>query len=192
VILLVPLLAWLVVAYLASASGLLSRAPVPPPAIAIVLAAAVLLLVRLSRATRQRLRAAGLRPLVAFHLVRIAAGAYFLLLYQRGQLPASFAIPAGWGDIAVGVAALPVLWWCVPIRSRGQRLALLLWNTLGLIDILGVLVNAARLFLQDAAIGAQFSTPPLALLPTFVVPVVLVSHLLLFAWSAGPAPERAT
>jgi len=34
-----------------------------------------------------------------------ALGVIFLLLLRQGLLPAQFALPAGWGDVAVGLAA---------------------------------------------------------------------------------------
>lgn len=136
------------------------------------------------------MRGVGLEALVAFHLTRWVAGAYFLWLYRQGTLPGEFALAAGWGDIAVAVAAIPVLWLCLPIRTQRQRLGLLLWNTAGLVDILGVLANAARLFLDDPATARSFTMLPLALLPLFVVPIVLVSHVLLFAWTPRPGPDQ--
>lgn len=175
--------AWFIAALVVGATGLLERAPVPPPAFAIVLAAAVLLLLWLAPAIRETVRGIGLKPLVGFHLTRLIAGAYFLLLYRRGILPGEFALAAGWGDIAVAAAAILVLWLCLPIRTQRQRLGLLLWNTAGLVDILGVLANGARLFLDNPPIGASFTALPLVLLPTFVVPIVLVSHVLIFAWT---------
>ena len=176
---------WLVAALMIGASGVLGRLPVPPPAIAIGLTILVLLVIRVSRSARDGAWALGPSALVVFHLTRIAAGAYFLLLHSRGVLPGEFAIPAGWGDIAVGVAAIGVLALCLPVRTRAQRVGLIVWNTAGLIDILGVLGNGARIFASDPAFGVPFTALPLALLPTFVVPLVIVSHVLLFRWSAA-------
>jgi len=51
----------------------------------------------------------GLRWLVLFHITRLFAGAYFLVLCRRGELPCAFARPAGWGDIIVAVFALAVV-----------------------------------------------------------------------------------
>ena len=128
------------------------------------------------------MRAVGVRSFVAFHVLRVAAGTYFLVLYHRGVLPADFAIPAGWGDIAVGAAAAIVCWLCFPMRHGWQRATLLGWNALGLLDIVLVLSNGVRLFLNDPTIGQSFTRLPLALLPTFVVPIVLVTHVLIFVW----------
>jgi cytochrome bd-type quinol oxidase subunit 2 len=135
-------------------------------------------------------RSLGLRSFVAFHIVRIAAGAWFLVLYRRGELPEEFAIAAGWGDIVVGVGAVAVCWFCFPLRTSAQRRVLLLWNLVGLIDIVGVLANGTRLFLRDPTLAEPFMRLPVALLPTFVVPIVIVSHVLIFVW-ARDAQERS-
>ena len=184
-VVLIVVAVWFVAAAAVGASGILARLPFPPPAIAVGLTILLLLLVRVSRGARHAVFALGPAPLVAFHLTRIAAGAYFLVLYRRGVLPDEFALAAGWGDIAVGVAAAVVLWRCVPVLTRGQRLGLLLWNAAGLIDILGVLANGMRVFAANPAIATPFTMLPLALLPTFVVPIVIVSHVLLFGWSGA-------
>jgi hypothetical protein len=183
---------WLIAAMLVGASGVLGRLPLPPPAIAVGLTILLLLVLRFSGGARVAALSLGAPALVGFHVVRIAAGAYFLILYSRGVLPGEFAIPAGWGDIVVGAGAIVVLAVCLPARTRARRTGLLVWNTAGLVDILGVLANGARLFAGNAGLGEAFTALPLALLPTFVVPLVIVSHVLLFARgnSRSPAPMR--
>ena len=99
------------------------------------------------------------------------------------MLPREFTTPAGWGDIIVGIAAIWVLMRCLPVRTAWQRMALLVWNVAGLLDILGVLGNGVRLYAKDPVFADPFMSLPLAILPTFVVPIVIVSHVLLFSWS---------
>lgn len=173
------LLIWFLIALSVGYGGLLARAPLPPPAIAFA-ATAVALVVWRFPAVREYLRRHGPRPLVAFHLTRGVAGAYFLYLSSRGELPSEFAALAGWGDIVVAIGAIGVLRFCVPVLTRAQEIGLLAWNAAGLVDILFVLSSGVRLFLADPAIGARFAELPLALLPTFIVPLVIASHVVLF------------
>lgn len=177
------LLTWLALAFVVASTGTLRRVPVPPPAVAVGLTVIVLLVVRLSAAARSGVARLGPGPLVLFHVVRMAAGGYFLVVGARGVLPREFTTPAGWGDIIVGAAAVWVLLRCLPVRTAWQRAALLVWNVAGLLDILGVLGNAVRLFIRNPSFADPFLSLPLAILPTFVVPIVIVSHALLFSWA---------
>jgi hypothetical protein len=174
--------AWLALAVIVTASGTLARLPVPPPAIGWGLTAAALLVLWQSPGARAATRTLGTRTLVAVHLIRLPAGVNFLRLYERGILPGEFALVAGWGDIAVGIGALLVLVFAVPVRTPGRRHALLAWNTFGLADILLVLGNGTRMFSSDPDLGKPFLSLPLALLPTFVVPIVITTHIVLYGW----------
>ena len=124
---------------------------------------------------------------LAFHAIRLPIGVYFLVLESNRVLPAAFASPAGWGDILVGATAIPLAVFCCPPLTSGRRTALLLWNVAGLLDILGVLGNGLRLFIGNPGFAEPFTSLPLSLLPTFVVPLVVVTHVLLFI---PPLPER--
>ena len=117
------------------------------------------------------------RRLVAFHLTRFV-GIYFLVLYSRGELPYEFAVIGGWGDIIVAAAAI-LLMLTGPLTS-GRRRLYLIWNVVGLVDILFVVATATRLALADPDSMAPLLRLPLSLLITFVVPVVIATHVWLF------------
>jgi hypothetical protein len=119
----------------------------------------------------------GFRGLVLFHVTRLFAGVYFLVLCQRGQLPCGFARPAGWGDIVVAVLALAVLG---ARRTHFAKTLLLTWNTLGLIDIIFVVFSALRFGVKDWQSMHALRELPLSLLPTFLVPLIIASHVLIF------------
>jgi hypothetical protein len=116
--------------------------------------------------------------LVLLHLTRLFAGVYFLVLCQRGQLPCEFARLAGWGDIVVAILALAVVG---AMRTGFAKPLLLIWNTLGLIDIILVVFSALRFGLVDWQSMHALRELPLSLLPTFLVPLVIASHVLIFA-----------
>jgi hypothetical protein len=117
------------------------------------------------------------RWLVLLHVTRLFAGAYFLVLCQRGQLSCGFARPAGWGDIVVAVLSLAVLG---AMRTDFARPLLLTWNTLGLIDISFVVFSAFRFGLKDWESMHALRELPLSLLPTFLVPLIIASHVLIY------------
>jgi len=179
--------AWLLVAALLGASGLLRR--LPPPAAPLVVAGLTgLVLLAAWRLARFRawLRAIDERWLVGLHLTRFV-GAYFLYLYARGELPYAFAVPGGWGDITVATLAA-VLLAAGPPRDARRRTAYVAWNVLGLADILFVVATAARLVTADPGSMAALLRLPLSLLPTFLVPLIIASHVVLAVRLARRTP----
>jgi hypothetical protein len=126
--------------------------------------------------------------LVLFHLTRLFAGAYFLLLCQRGQLPCGFARTAGWGDIIVAILALAVVG---AMRVKFAKALLLIWNTIGLVDIIFVVISALQFGLKDWQSMHTLRELPLSLLPTFLVPIIIASHLLIFVRLAAGEPTRS-
>jgi hypothetical protein len=121
-----------------------------------------------------------LRWLVLLHLTRFV-GFYFFLLCSRGELPFAFAAPAGWGDIIVAALAILLL---ALSNARNWRM-LIIWNTIGLTDILFVVMTALRLGLEDRQSMHALREFPLSLLPTFLVPLIIVSHVLIFFRAAS-------
>jgi hypothetical protein len=89
-------------------------------------------------------------------------------------------VPGGWGDIVVASLAAVLLLWGSPHDSR-RRSAYMVWNVLGLADILFVVVTGARLGAADPESMAALLRLPLSLLPTFLVPLIIASHVVLGA-----------
>src|ERR1043166_7091720 len=131
--------------------------------------AALSLLLLFWRPARQWAWRADMRWLVAIHLVRFV-GIYFLYLYARRELPYAFAVWGGVGDVVVSFFALFV------ISVAHTRLALIIWNLVGLADILAVAYTAAHS--ESAVPGSmhQLNHFPLILLPAIIVPVIIISH----------------
>ena len=175
------LLVWGALAFAAGAAGMVANSPIPPPAIVGGLTAAGLAAYWASQRLRAWVRAVPLAALIAIHLVRFV-GAWFIVLYRRGELPFAFAVPGGWGDILAAATAAALLIGAIPARTRARRGAVLAWNVFGLLDILFVVTTAARFYLADPSQLAPLTRLPLSLLPTFFVPLVVLSHLRIFGW----------
>jgi hypothetical protein len=130
------------------------------------------------------------RVLVLPHLLRSVAAVGFLQAASRMELPEGFALPAAWGDLAVAVLAALLL--CAgAIRTRHHARAWQVWNVLGLIDIVLVVASAARFGLAHPAAMSPMLRLPLALLPSFLVPIVFVTHALLFGRLSAVARHGA-
>jgi hypothetical protein len=137
---------------------------------------------------RRWLATLDLRWLVAVHLTRFV-GLYFLLLYYRdGALPRAFAVPGGWGDIIVATLALGLL--LAGGRLDGRPRLVGVWNAFGLLDILFVVATASRLALADPDSMNALLRLPLSLLVTFLVPIIIADHVVVFWRVIGRAPSQ--
>ena len=107
-------------------------------------------------------------------------GFTFVLLEARGALPAIFALPAGYGDMAIGATASFVAW---KLASPAYRNSFVLWQLVGITD----LVIAVRLGTTAGLISPQgpsmapMTTLPLSLIPTFLVPLFVIFHVICIA-----------
>lgn len=170
---------WLLTALVVGASGVLAAmSPAAPIAIIVSLSAFALFLALRISPLREWVAALDARWLIAFHLARYV-GFYFLVLYDRGELPRGFALYGGWGDILVATFAVMLLLFVPGLSTPRDRGVVGVWNIVGLIDILAVVATGARSALADPASMSALSRLPLSLLPTFVVPIVVTTHALL-------------
>src|SRR4051794_6389478 len=86
------LLFWMAMAVMAGWSGVLVRWPRPAvQAILVVLTIGLAAGFAMAPSLRRWALGVDLRPLILLHTTRVAAGAWFLHLYARGELPYGFA-----------------------------------------------------------------------------------------------------
>jgi hypothetical protein len=113
------------------------------------------------------------------HTLRVV-GVTFLLVMAQGHLPAVFALPAGLGDIAAGLAAPFV---ARRLAQGGGRTRAVWFNLLGILDLVVALSIGFLAGLgpwRPLAVTPStepLSLLPLALVPTTAVPLALALHL---------------
>ena len=109
-------------------------------------------------------------------------GIVFLLLYAGGHLPALFALPAGLGDILVGILA-PLVAASFARSPEASARRVRLWNLLGIADLV-IAVTIGFLTSPSPFQIASFDRPselvamfPLSLIPVFAVPLSILLHI---------------
>jgi hypothetical protein len=183
--------AWFVFAVSAASLNLFKGDPSLPP-LALGLAAllpiaAFLLWFWASRGFREFAFSLNPRTLTFVQSWRLG-GFTFLVLYSAGILPGAFALPAGWGDIAIGATAPLVAMGLVSFNRRGS---FILWQIVGMFDlVLAVTMGAAASILWPHGVNtAVMAALPLSLIPTFAVPLLLMLHIICIAqarhWKEG-------
>jgi hypothetical protein len=180
---------WFVAALIVGRLELLARLPVW--GMAGVLAGLTMLLLAACvslRPLRGWINAVDLRRLVLLHAVRFYA-VYCLVLYQRGELPYALAVPSAWSDISVALLAVGAA--CLPLREELRRHAVIIWNTIALTGLLLNAATAARIGLAQPWQLDEFRRLPLSVLPTFLVPLLLATHVIIFARLLRESPGTA-
>lgn len=135
------------------------------------------------------------RRLTWLHVWRLE-GVVFLILMAAGQMPALWALPAGIGDIIVGVTAPFV---ATRLATPGGRKLAVVFNLFGMADLvvavaLGVMTSPGPTQVLHTHPTSELVTQfPLALVPTFLVPLAFTIHvislwqLLQGTWAKGSA-----
>lgn len=174
---------WFVLAVVLAAAGLYRGEPERMPRIefglVIPIVVALLIFWR-SAGLRRLIDAVPQHWLVGVQTYR-ALGAVFLILLGMDRLPGAFAWPAGLGDVLVGAFA-PIVAIAYLRNPRRNARWVWAWNVLGLLDLViavgtGVLTSPSPI--QKLALHAPnelIANFPLALVPTFLVPISVVLH----------------
>ena len=179
--------AWFAAVLAIGATGALSPALGGPPALGATVLLPLLALVGAWFAlpsAPKALAATPLPALIAVNAIRVL-GVLFGILYAKGRLPAPFAPTAGLGDMFIGLTALPLAWAVARFGARVRPLVLL-WNALGLADLvvaltLGPLSAPGPL---QVFVGPPDASPmtalPWLIIPGFLVPSLFFIHLVIF------------
>jgi hypothetical protein len=116
------------------------------------------------------------------------AGVGFIALNLFGLLPGYFAWPAGLGDMVIGVTAP----WVALALARKEHFALsktfIIWNVFGIFDFAVLAVGTGAMaplmfpsllhtVTRQMVTAAPMRHLPLSLVPTFLVPMFTIFHL---------------
>jgi hypothetical protein len=130
-----------------------------------------------------------LPALVAAQVYRVA-GVIFVLHWMAGDLPWQFALPAGIGDIATGIVAIPIAL-RLKRAAAGAARAARFWCLFGIADLvvavaLGGLTSPGRAHLLALSDPNRLITAyPLVMIPTFAVPLALMLHIAVLSRLGG-------
>lgn len=178
---------WLVIPALLAASGRLDRYDtVPPPALALVLVITLTTIgIAFSVKGAYLFHAVPLWLLVGMQAFRIPMEWVLYRLHGEGVIPVQMTWSGRNFDVVSGITALLLGLWL-----RGNRpvpgWVVLAWNLLGiglLLNIVAVAVMSTPTVLQvftDGPANTLPSTFPWVWLPTFLVQLALIGHLLVF------------
>jgi len=176
---------WLALAFTLSARGFFSggsATSVPPIAWALLPLAIGYLAFLASRSVRSVFDEIPLHWMIGVQLYR-ALGVVFLVEWSLGVLPGAFALPAGIGDMAIGLAA-PLVAMRLKRGASNARSGAILWNVLGIADLV-VAVTMGVLTAPGPLHRLALDTPnnaiamlPLVLVPTIAVPFSLLLHFI--------------
>lgn len=148
----------------------------------VLLGTVILTFLTVKRIDKQKINA---KILLAVHILRIPVELTLYQLYLQNKIPNLMTFK-GWNfDILIGFSALALLTYTLITNRKLNKRFFIVWNIIGIVFLLFIVALAilsSPLPIQQFA----FEQPniavlefPYCLLPTCVVPIVLMSHILL-------------
>jgi hypothetical protein len=120
---------------------------------------------------RHRDRGEALRPLLALHSFRFMGLAFLVPGVVSPELPSSFARAAAYGDLIAAILALLAL---ISLPSAAGVATAWMFNLWGATDLFNAFYQANHAGLAAGQLGATY------VIPTLIVPLLLVTHGIAF------------
>jgi hypothetical protein len=120
---------------------------------------------------RLRPRVEALRPLLILHSFRFIGLAFLVQGVVSPDLPPAFAHSAAYGDIIAAMLALLAL---ISLPSAAGEVIAWIFNLWGFADLLNAFYQANHAGLLPGQLGATY------VIPTVIVPLLLITHGLAF------------
>jgi hypothetical protein len=120
---------------------------------------------------QRRPRVDALRPLLVLHSSRFLGLAFLIPGVVSPDLPAAFAVPAAYGDLAAAVLALLAM---AALRTALGMPLVWIFNIWGSVDLLNAFYQGNTNGMLAGQLGATY------FIPTAIVPLLLITHWLMF------------
>ncbi len=175
---------WLVLQTGMGLSGFYTDFSAMPPRFLLMVAPPVLMIVAGLSITKGRavLDGMNIKALLLLHTVRVPIELCLFWLWKAGMVPEAMTFEGRNPDILCGLTA-PVVYYLVFVRKVAGSKAMLLWNVSCVVLLANIVIHAVlaaptpfqriAFDMPNVAIGYF----PFNLLPAFLVPVVLLSHV---------------
>jgi hypothetical protein len=128
------------------------------------------------------LKHAPLSALIRLHLFRFV-GIYFFIGYAYGLLPKEFALSGGIGDLVAAIGAIFAARAVERQKPYAYKLVII-WNIIGLLDIVNVLRSAIFATKVSLENGGQALTEianfPFVWIPAFAPATIVALHVAVF------------
>ena len=126
---------------------------------------------------------AALQPLLLHHATRTVGMTLLVSAVVGPGVPRAFALQVAYGDLVAAVLALVSI---AALRARASYAIALVWifNIEGFADLLNALAQGIRLNVANTPLGAAWY------IPTYAVPALLVTHIMMFSMLLKPKPGR--
>ena len=126
---------------------------------------------------------AALQPLLLHHATRTVGMTLLVSAVVGPGVPRAFALQVAYGDLVAAVLALVSI---AALRARASYAIALVWifNIEGFADLLNALAQGIRLNVANTPLGAAWY------IPTYAVPALLVTHIMMFSMLLKPRPGR--
>jgi hypothetical protein len=181
---------WIGLAVALATTGIYASTATPVPVVGVMAGLPVIVVggaALVSARVRETLLALPVTLLIGLNTMRILLGGFMVLLALQGRLSGPFPQFAGWGDVVVGLIAIP-LTVATARNFRSNRGNVLAWNILGTLDLviavsLGVVSapgSPLQIFGETIGSTAMWSLPQ-STIPTLLVPFYLITHGVIFA-----------
>lgn len=136
--------------------------------------------------------------LLSIHVLRIPVELILFQLFLQNKIPILMTFK-GWNfDILIGLSALAILFYQFISKRKIKPQFFLIWNITGIV-FLSIIVALAILSSPLPVQQFAFEQPNIAVLefpycwlPTCVVPIVLISHILFLKKTKDPASIQST